>query len=38
MATVAPRTTRKVNTPRKIGASRKLLDTPFSNPNASLIE
>ena len=34
----APRTIRKVKMPRKIGASRKLLDTPFSKPNASLIE
>ena len=37
-AIAAPTATRKVKIPRKMGASRKLRETPFSKPKASLTE
>ena len=37
-ATIAPTTISVEKMPRKIGASRKLCDKPFSKPNASLNE
>jgi hypothetical protein len=38
IAIIAPTAIRNVKMPTKIGASRKLRETPFSNPSASLID